>query len=240
MIIGFDESHKDPKNFSIDDEDNNGFSKLADLLERKGFQLRQLTEPLENLEVDIAVVAFPKNKIFTDEVDFLVRFVQSGGGLLLLAEWGGIFDNAKNLNILARKFGLAFNEDRVCDVDNIQPTKAGRKRAHNIRITGLNHNYSIVKDVQYFVMTSGCSINPSYKNQIVAWGGPRSWKDVDGDSEYDVGEQFGYIPVMVAAQYGSGRVIGLGDGSVLANESFSDPNHQQLALNMFNWLGSSI
>ncbi len=240
MIIGFDEAHKDPKNFSIDDEDNNGFSKLADLLERKGHKLRQLTEPLENLEVDIAVVAFPKNKIFTDEVDFLVRFVQSGGGLLMLAEWGGIFDNAKNLNILARKFGITFNEDRVCDADNIQPTKAGRKRAHNIRITGLNRNYPIVNQVQYFVMTSGCSINPTYKNQIVAWGGPRSWKDVDGDSEYDVGEQYGYVPVMVAAQYGSGRIIALGDGSVLANESFADPNHQQLALNIFSWLGSEI
>jgi len=240
MIIGFDESHKDPKNFSIDDEDNNGFSKLADLLERKGHKLRQFNEPLKDLEVDIAVVAFPKEKIFTDEVDFLVRFVQSGGGLLMMAEWGGIFDNAKNLNKLARKFGLTFNEDRVCDADNIQPTKAGRKRAHNIRITGLNRNYPIVNQVQYFVMTSGCSINPSYKNQIVAWGGPRSWKDVDGDSEYDVGEQYGYIPVMVAAQYGSGRVVALGDGSVLANELFSDPNHQQLALNIFSWLGSEI
>lgn len=69
MLIGFDESHKDPKYFSIDDEDENGFVKLAELLSGHGFELVQLTDPLTTLEADILVVAFPVKKVLSSEVE---------------------------------------------------------------------------------------------------------------------------------------------------------------------------
>lgn len=240
MKVSFENYHRNPKYFSIDDTEENGFSKLVELLKRYKFEIDVIDAPISEIKSDILVIAFPSKKFSPSEVQAVTQFVYQGGGLLLCGEWGGIFDHAKYLNQISEVFGITFNEDRVCDLENIAPTAAGRKRAYNVRITGLNRAYPITYNVQSFVVTSGCSLTVPYRNMMVAWGGPKSWRDIDMDSEFDPGEEYGWVPVMVAAVYGDGRVVGLGDASVFSNDSMDDQNHQMLAYNTFNWLGKVI
>lgn len=236
MKIVFENFHRNPKYFALDDEEENGFSMLANFLKKYKFELSTIDDELDTIEGDVLVIVFPNQKFKNSEIEKIKYFVQNGGGLLLCGEWGGIFDHAKWLNQIATNFNMTFNEDRICDLEHIEPTAAGRKRAYNVRIVGLNRNYPITYNVQSFVVTSGCSISPGQKDQMVAWGGPKSWRDIDMDSEFDPGEEYGWIPVMVASFFGQGRIIGLGDASVLSNDSMDDQNHQVLAYNLFAWL----
>jgi hypothetical protein len=74
---------------------------------------------------------------------------------------------------------------------------------------------------------------------IAAWAGERSWRDEDGDSSFDEGEQYGYVPIVAASVCGDarGRVVCCGDASLLANAQIKYPQHQRFAVELFRWLG---
>src|SRR5271157_6228373 len=50
-----------------------------------------------------------------EEIQNIVSFVKDGGGLLLVSDQGGDFENHNNISELARQFGMSFNPDRVFD-----------------------------------------------------------------------------------------------------------------------------
>ncbi len=244
MKIAFDEFHKDKKYFSIDDDDQNGYEQLGDFLKGKGIECVQSTNPLTSIpaDVDVLVIPFPKRRFDGSEVNEITAFVKDRGkGLLMLSEWGGIFDNVENLNQLAINFEIKFNPDRVCDWENrIQiPFKS---KAHAFYIKGFSQHYPFTKDLKELVCISGSSLKPANQGMIAAWAGERSWSDEDGDSSYDEGEAFGYVPIVTANVCGNaqGRVVCCGDASLLANAQFKESEHQKFAHSLFQWLGKEL
>src|SRR3972149_4589799 len=114
----FDGSHKE--DLALASEGDDGLSAVAADLRADGFELRVIGRPAALLEktfadVAVTVVAFPKVSFSKAECQRVWDFVHGGGGLLLTAEWGNIFNNASVLNQLCQPWGLTFNTDRVAD-----------------------------------------------------------------------------------------------------------------------------
>jgi parallel beta-helix repeat protein len=89
-IVLFDESHAEI--FSIAPNAKYSYSKLASLLEPKGYEAKTL--------------------------DSTPITVSNNGSLLLINEWGGDFRQGSNLNDIAENFGIVFNNDLVNDPTN--------------------------------------------------------------------------------------------------------------------------
>lgn len=59
------------------------------------------------------VLASPKEKLKPEEVGNLIKYVESGGNLLILSNEGGDRKNNTNLNEVTSKFGITINSDCV-------------------------------------------------------------------------------------------------------------------------------
>ena len=73
----------------------------------------------ESIEYDkirkahLLVVASPKEKLTPEEVSNLIKYVETGGNLLVLTNEGGDQKNNTNISDVTSKFGITINSDCV-------------------------------------------------------------------------------------------------------------------------------
>ena len=72
---------------------------------------------LENC--DVLMVKVPTSRYDPNEIATIERFVESGGGLMLVGEHTDVFNTGVHLNDIARIFGFSFRYDCLFDIDTI-------------------------------------------------------------------------------------------------------------------------
>lgn len=90
------------------------FDGLSTLWRHTGFRVELCDRFPDLSEVEVLVVAAPRWVYAEGQREAIARFVQAGGKLVLLGEWGGFGGyDPDGFNQLAKLFGIRFNHDLI-------------------------------------------------------------------------------------------------------------------------------
>ncbi len=248
-VVLFDGIHE--CTVGLRDEGDEGLSRLATELRQSGYTVRVASDPdglgAESLQgIDVLVVAFPKRPLSKVECDAVHAFVHRGGGLLLTAEWGNIFNNAATLNQLTSPWGLTFNSDRIADPTEsfgqsvlFQGQRIGSEKVPQFARITVFSPHPITRGITEVGHFSGCSLEGP-EGTSLAWSSPSSFADMDGDARKSVEERRGPLITSVFTPERGGRVVGIGDTSMLTNKHHAQADNAEFLRRIFSWLAGTL
>jgi hypothetical protein len=110
--VTFDQGHDNLIDPSSEATDDQSFLRLVNLFQEEGFQIGESIEgkltPISLFDSRVFVFAAPTGQLTGDEINFIWRFVQEGGGLLLLNNADAFQWQVYSLNTLAERAGCRF------------------------------------------------------------------------------------------------------------------------------------
>ena len=169
-----------------------------------------------------------------DEAIAVLQYVQDGGAVIICGE-----DNYWNLwsndypNVLAEKFGIQFNTDRVLDPTDydvsVWGSEGGAERHIVIRSFT---DHPITSGLGKILLHGACSIVVHNPNAVIlASGDEDAYSDVY--SGYPPGSR---PPVAVALEHGRGRILFVGDGW---SHEVGGYDNKEFTLNALAWVAGS-
>ncbi len=185
-------------------------------------------------DCDVLVIKVPTLRYTPEEVAALERFVQKGGGLLLIGEHTNVFDTGTHINDIARRFGFRFRYDCLFDIDAVfeqrwQPPVVA---------------HPIVQNLPSFDFAVSCSISPgaSLGRAVIRSTGLRNLPaDYHVSNFYPQVEdhaysRYGAFVQLWTTRRGAGRVAAFPDSTVFSNFSTFEPGKAELMLGLLEWL----
>ncbi|MHA1454061.1 MAG: hypothetical protein ACTSRD_14480 [Promethearchaeota archaeon] len=237
--ICFDYSHNNRLEI-----ENTAYAEFIHFLFTSSYKVGKITTGItpKKLEpYDVLVLGSPFESTFTpNEIEIIIEFVKQGGGLFILHDDGGDETNETNLDELTATFGFTFNKDTLSD-------SMSYVRQQNRPVITRFENHYVTREVEEFVHASGCTLNveellsedENIEIHILARSGLNSFCQDPSGEEKDCPN----TPVLVAVNYFKGKVIGLGNLSLLSSLSstygFNAYDNNVLISNIFNWLAYS-
>lgn len=184
--------------------------------------------------VAVLVLKTPTARYNSAEVDCVKRFVNAGGGLLLIGEHTDVFGTGTNLNDFARPLGFEFRYDCLFDVDHIFD--------EYWRPAAVKH--PIVAGMKNFDFAVSCSIEPGWTpgRAVIRTPGLKSLPpDYHASNFYPIVEdrpdmRYGAFIQLWSQRYGQGRVVAFTDSTVLSNFAAFEPGKPELLMGMVDWL----
>lgn len=167
------------------------------------------------------------------EVEAIRRFVERGGGLILIGEHTNVYKTGVRLNRVARTFGFSFRDDCLFGMDSFYEQLYRPPRpAHPI--------------VQHFPeldFAVSCSIDPGTskgRTAILGLGLKNLGADYHVPNYYPQFEdhpqmRYGAFVQLWTTTHGRGRVIAFGDSTQFSNFCTFDPGKAELMLGMIEW-----
>ena len=201
------------------------FSHLGDLLRDNDYDVESYTEFMilaKKIEkAQIIVFGCPNSsKLRPAEIDVLKRYVEKGGGLLLLSLSGGDRGLMNNLSKLAENFGISFDNTAVKDERN----NAG---IPTMPVISDITSHPITEDVKDLVYPSGCTLKVSGKAVEIA-----------KTSEMAEPAQ---QPIVAIVEHRKGRVVCAGSYEIFrTGGGFDNEGNKTFALNIFRWLAGEV
>ncbi|MFW9902369.1 MAG: hypothetical protein ACFFDY_13965 [Candidatus Thorarchaeota archaeon] len=233
--ILFDLTHNEMLN--IDDEE---FRDLANLLNQLDLKIKKnekgdiTKQTLEN--VDLVVIGNPIDDFFSSlEIKHIVDHVRSGGGLIILSEYGADYLQKTNLNDLAGKFSIFFDKNLIKE-----------KNKSNQNCTSILHiqdfsKHQITKDLREMKIGGACSLNLNKEANILLHSNQNSmWSEVYNNTAEEWMKQEEKEHILAAyTEFGQGKVVALGDIDLFTSNSKFGINaldNRKFIQNMINWL----
>ncbi len=183
---------------------------------------------------DVLILKTPTSPFLEDERAAVVRFVERGGGLLLISDHTNLFGMTTYLNPMGEPFGVAFDTDDTFQLTTGQPTRytRGRLGAH-----------PIVAHMPEFEFETSCTLRPSWRMTPVMVGRGMGSEQVDyehvnffGNIIADPDERWGAFLQAGALHHGAGRVAAFTDSTVWSNFSVFYRGKPELALGLVEFL----
>jgi len=239
---------------SITNTDWNGYSDLAAMLRAVGFVVtEQNLDPitLDDLAYYDVVVFSPSwhsREIRAPEAEALATYVQNGGGLFLMGEYGVASwsdEWLNSVNKVGRYFGIEFEFAMVCDPTDHYHSKSDPDGGVDLPFITDMRPHKVTDGVSKFMINWGTSLQISASAVAIAYTDSDAWLDINsvwnsesGDWEcyQDEFEVVGSFPVLAVSQYESGRVVAIGDRGLFVNAWLDNYDHYDLAQNIFEWL----
>lgn len=185
-------------------------------------------------DCDVLIVKVPTSRYDPQEVDAIERFVERGGGLLLIGEHTNVFNTGTHLNDIARRFGFAFRYDCLFGINSAfeqlwRPPLVPHPIVH--RMPPMDFAVS-------------CSIRPGASRGRAVIRSTGLWNlpaDYHVSNYYPQVEdhayaRYGAFIQLWAAQAGDGRVVAFTDSTIFSNFSTFEPGKAELMLGMLEWL----
>ncbi len=216
MKIFFDETQKERGKI------NTNYSMLRDSLRSEGFEVELYNDfPIseKTLRCDVFVFACPDgSKLGKTEIDALHAFVNRGGSLLVIGNAGGDRGLRTNMNEILNPCGIEMLSDQVKDESNNEFNMPTHPVVKDIK------NHPITRGVSEIVIVAGCTVRGSANIQGIAYTSPTA----DPPN----------VPVVVAGECKSGRVVAVGSYRLFSNygAGLNLRNNRTFALNIFKWL----
>lgn len=206
---------------------NGGYSDFADTLKQQGYVVEENTQTLQASilqKYNVLVIPEPNRRFAASEITAITDFIQNGGGVLFIADHDGSdrdndgYDSVKIYNEFVAEFGFTFDKRFFSE----HPI-AGQKIEHDA-------TYNVFK-VGCWGATSMTVLDPTKAKALLC-----------------VSQQYGGNPFILAAEYGQGRIIGIGDSSPFDdgtgnpsnslhdNYNMSAYDHHEMARSFVRWL----
>jgi len=185
-------------------------------------------------DCDVLVLKTPTSRMSRDEVDAIVRFVERGGGLLMIGDHTNVFKSSTFLNDVARRLGFTFRNDLLFRV--------GTPYEQPFRPAAVPH--PAVMHVGAMDFAVSCSIDPGlgWGRSAVAnqglWSLDAEYQNSNyhPPAEYRPEMRSGPFVQLWAARAGKGRVLAFTDSTIFSNFCIFQPGKTELMLNMLSWL----
>ncbi len=169
-----------------------------------------------------------------EEIEAIERFVEQGGGLLLVGEHTNVFNTGTHINDIAKVFGFSFRYDCLFDIDTIYT------QLYNLPLVP----HPIIQSMPLFNFAVSCSIDPgrspdrvvirstSLKNLLADYHASNFYPQVEDKTEM----QYGAFVQLLTTRHAAGRVVAFTDSSVFSNFATFEPGKAELMLGMLEWL----
>lgn len=242
-VIAFDQSHAPA--YTI--ESNGNYSILADFLRSLGYIVKSISsieyDSLRN--VSTLVIATPSIEYSSQEAEVLRVWVENGGSLLILAEWG---EYSKPLKELADTFnfrieGLDRNDMLVDPSQHLVVDGVSYEAWIYVGRSQLNTTSPMLRGVSRLEFYGATSLTLE-----VGDGSILAFTSKDTKWFYSDAKEAGK-PLAVAMTYGDGKIVVIGDSDLFSNQDLDrdgeinlfDSDNEIFAINVFSWLtgGSS-
>jgi hypothetical protein len=190
---------------------------------------------------DVIVISTPPTMYGVEKIQQLKSFVESGGGIMLLAEENNLDGTTLVLNQIAQEFSIMFNSDRIYDdQDYYQHTSW-------ISLTDFP-SHPVFQEITTLVYASGCSfevVEPAGSGDTqegavtvegIVTASPHAYSEkYDGLIIHERGSSpacMGFFTV------GEGRMVVCGDLG-LFHDQLGLADNTLFALNVFDWLAGN-
>ena len=214
-------------------------------------------------DCDVLVLKTPTADFAAEEVDTIKRFVNRGGGLLLIGEHTDVFGTGRHLNTVAREFGFEFRYDCLFGIDHELPKRTRFSAAAALRdgeadgeedspprtvFDQLYRKPWVPHPVAQYMppldFATSASIDPGSSNGRAVIRSTGLWSlpaDYHADNYYPQVDwrpdmRYGAFVQLWSARYGDGRVLAFADSTILSNFSAFQPGKAELMLGMVDWL----
>ncbi len=216
------------------------FKEFLNLLKRLDLKIKknengQITkEILEN--IDLLIIGNPIDDFFSSlEIKYIVDHVRSGGGLLLLSEYGSDSLQKTNLNDVAGKFGIFFEKNLIKEMND-----------NNQNCTSILHiqdflKHQITKNLREMIIGGACSlfINKEVK-PILQTKDHSVWSEVyNNNSEKWTKDKEEQQTIAAYTEFGKGKVVAFGDIDIFTLNSrigLNSFDNRKFVQNVINWL----
>jgi len=196
-----------------------------------------LNNPIDEttlLNCDVLVIKVPTERYEQKEIAAIERFVERGGGLLLMGEHTNVFNTGTHLNDIARVFGFSFRYDCLFDIDTVFT------QLYNPPLVP----HPIVQDMPPLDFAVSCSISPGLssgraairstglKNLLADYHASNFYPQVEDKAEM----RYGAFIQLWTTHRGVGRIAAFTDSTIFSNFATFEPGKAELMLGMLEWL----
>jgi hypothetical protein len=201
------------------------------------YQMSRLNTPISDAVLgncDVLVVKTPTSRYGREEIDAIERFVEQGGGLLLMGEHTNVFNTGTFINEIADVFGFRFRYDCLFGIDSVF-----EQLYHPPLIP-----HPIIQQMPPLDFAVSCSIEPGrslgrvvirstgLKNLPADYHASNFYPQVQDRAEM----RYGAFMQLWAKRHGTGRVVGFTDSTIFSNFAAFEPGKAELMLGMLEWL----
>jgi len=200
------------------------------------FEMGRITTPITPAVLaacDVLVLKVPTSPYAPAEVDAILRFVNDGGGVVLIGEHTNVFATGKHLNDVARHLGFTFRHDCCFGVDQFFE--------ESYRPPLVPH--PIIQRLTHLDFAVSCSIAPrgaGGRAVIRGQGLKNARAEYHASNFYPQAVDYpdmraGAFVQAFATSRGKGRAVAFGDSTIFSNFSMFEPGKPQLLLGMLEW-----
>ena len=194
-------------------------------------------EPIDDQRLDgcdVLIIKTPTARYTSQEVDAVVRFVQRGGGLLVIGDHTNVFNMNTYLNDITRHFGFSFRDDLLF--------RAGSPYYEPYQPSVAPH--PVVQAVAPMTFAVSCSIDPGWSlgRMVIRskglWSLPPAYQEINyhPQAEYGIDLRAGAFCQLWSTTSGSGRVLAFGDSTLFSNFCTFQEGKLELLVGMLEWL----
>ncbi len=185
-------------------------------------------------DCDVLVVKVPTERYEQKEIAAIERFVERGGGLLLIGEHTNVFNTGTHINDVAKVFGFSFRYDCLFGIDTVFT------QLYNPPLVP----HLIVQDMPPLNFAVSCSISPGLspgraairstglKNLLADYHASNFYPQVEDKTQM----RYGAFVQLWTTHRGAGRVAAFTDSTIFSNFATFEPGKAELMLGMLEWL----
>lgn len=201
------------------------------------YQMSRINTPLDKTilrNCDVLIIKVPTKRYEPEEIEIIRKFVNNGGGLMLIGEHTNVFKTGTHLNDIAKTFGFTFRYDCLFDIDSVftqyyQPPLVP---------------HPIIQHIPPMDFAVSCSIAPGKSSGQAVMCSTGLWNlpaDYYASNFYPQVEEraearYGAFIQLWAMRYGTGRVVAFTDSTIFSNFSTFEPGKSELMPGMIEWL----
>ena len=200
------------------------------------YKMSRLDQPINDLalkDLDVLVVKTPTEMYKDKELKALWKWVDRGGGLVLIGEHTNVFHTGEALNALSRRYGFEFRYDCLFGIDSFFEEKFEPPLVP----------HPAIQHMPPLDFAVSCSIAPGARGGRAAMRGlglKNAPADYHASNFYPPAEdrpdmRYGAFVQAWTTRSGMGRVIAFTDSTQFSNFSMFEPGKPELALGMIEW-----
>jgi len=220
-------------------------------LESKNYTVNTLNLPAENQipeDASVIIIAGPLQPISEDEVKLLQDYLDNGGSLVVMEEPTALTEFGETpdplADMLAKNWGITFNNDIVIDLNSPQPTTAVAAyydTAHPVTVSmnRLAAYFPFTRSLNMSDSVEGITLTPLVQTNERSWG-ETNFEDLTGGGQVglDADEIPGPLTLAIAGENSTtgGRVIVFGTSSFAVDQIFDAYGNGDMFVNSVDWV----
>jgi hypothetical protein len=205
------------------------YYEMSRILERDKIDDRTLSQ------CDVLVIKTPTARYTPDEAAAVVRFVENGGGLLLVGDHTNFMRGSTIMNDVTRPMGFIFRDDLLFS------NQASAYDQHFDLPWAAHPSLQYMPPMEFAV---SCSIDPGTSHGRSAITSTGLWSmppEYHHENYHPIAAhcpemRYGAFVQVWAAWHGRGRAMAFTDSTIFSNFAVFQPGHAELFLGMIEWL----